>query len=220
MNENDTPKLSAKELLVPLKDVAMDYAELGIDAISNDGILKEIPLIRSVAAFFALGNKIHDKHVERQIHRFLVALNANEIPAEKLAAHRQRFDDNPKQAEKELHLVLITLDRSTEEEKAVFYGKLYRAYLMGKVDFDRFSELVEVVNRLFLQDVHILQHLRFNPAIGVRAESYQFSRLISIGLCATSESQLRQSTAILGGGYHLTILGKTLIDLIGQYDLL
>lgn len=218
MNENGTPKLNAKDLLVPLKDAAMDYAELGIDAISNDGLLKEIPLIKSVSAFLALGNKIHDKHVERQLHRFLVALNANKIPADKLEAHRQRFDDNPKQAEKELHLVLITLDRSTEEEKAVMYGKLYRAYLMEKIDYEYFSELVEVVNRLFLQDVDILRHLRFNPAIGIRAESYQFSRLISIGLCASSEAQLRHGTAILGTGYHLTVLGKTLIDLIDQYD--
>ena len=39
-----------------------EYAEIGLDAITEDGMLKDIPIVSTAVALYKIGNSISDRH--------------------------------------------------------------------------------------------------------------------------------------------------------------
>lgn len=208
--------IDPKEILAPVGETIKDISEMGIDSFLDDGIVKDIPLIKSVFAVYHMGKSIYAHHMYRQLIAFLKGVDAGSIPETKRIEHTIQMDQNPEKAQKELHLVLYTIDRSNEEEKASYFGKLYRAFVMAEIGWGQFTELTEVLTRMFIQDLPILRQLKAGPIVNEDNGMYQCQRLQAIGLSTPPVTNITNGTLMMEHEYHITSLGCLLLEILDQ----
>ena len=56
-------------------DTVGDLAEVGLDAVMDDGILKDIPILSTVVGLYRIGHTIRERHTIKQLALFVAELN-------------------------------------------------------------------------------------------------------------------------------------------------
>lgn len=80
----------------PLTDVGIDFLELGIDSVLQDGLLREIPIVGTIVRMCRFAQNVHDRNLLRQTLVFINEFNSGNISAEKIEKHREKLKQNPK----------------------------------------------------------------------------------------------------------------------------
>lgn len=205
-----------ESLIEPLEDTAVDIAEVFLDTVFEDGILKDIPIIGTLAAFTKVGISLRERNLAKNTYAFILGFRKRAISTGIKNKYRERMKD-PKAAEKELGYALTLLDRETQYQKAVFLGRAYRAFVDEAISWDKFVELSEAISRMFMIDFkHLLRVAKGMPLnCGVREdELYGMQRLEGLGLISEIESHASGTTFVMTGGYKTTSLGRCLISLM------
>lgn len=172
-----------KSLFSPTYELAAEYAEIGLDALMENEVLKEIPVVKTLCSICKIGYNIHERTLIKQTLAFLREFNAGSISPEKLAEHRKKLEADPKEAEKELGRVLILLGSQVEQVQSQVLGSFYAAYIKGAVSWDKFCELSEANRRMFVGDYRILLKAAGWGGIKIlNRDLYRVDRLISLGL--------------------------------------
>lgn len=169
-----------------LCDALADIAEVGLDAVLQDGLLKDLPVVGSILALYKTGAGIRERNFIRQTAVFIKSFNDSSIEPERLEEHRRRLEEDPKEAERELGRVMLLLDRTIEAEQSRVLGKFYAYYVLGALSWAKFVELSEANSRMFLEDYRELLQIGTHPVgqdddISERRE-YRVRRLESLGL--------------------------------------
>lgn len=204
-----------ESLIEPLGDTAIDIAEVFLDTVFEDGILKDIPIIGTLAAFTKVGISLRERNLAKNTYAFILGFRKRAISTEQINKYRERMKD-PKAAEKELGYALTLLDRETQYQKAVFLGRAYRAFVDEAISWDKFVELSEVISRMFMIDFkHLLRVAKGRPLnFGLREdELYGMQRLEGLGLISEIKPHVSGTTLVMDGGYKTTSLGRCLIGL-------
>lgn len=166
-----------------IEDVGIEFAELGIDSILADGILKDIPIVGTIVGVGKLAHNVHDRNLLRQTLTFINEFNKGLVSHEKKEKHRKKLQDNPKKLEEELGRVLILLDRNIDTIKSTFEANFYAAYVEEKIKWNDFCELCDITDRLFIADIANLKEAYENNGVrGSTSLSYKHDRLNSVGL--------------------------------------
>lgn len=124
---------------------------------------------------------------------FINELNSGNILTEKLKSHQEELKNNPKKAEKELGRILIILDQTIDNQKAFYYGKLYKSYINEIISWDLFVEFCEINDRLYIGDFNLLA-LIYNKSISDttnRKDLYKIERLNSVGVIGLTPKSIR-----------------------------
>lgn len=176
-----------------IADVGIDFAELGIDSILSDGVLKDIPIVGTIVGVGKLAHNVHDRNLLRQTLTFINEFNRGLVSHEKKGKYRKKLQDNPKKLEEELGRVLKLLDRNIDTVKSTFEANFYAAYVDEQIKWDEFCELCDITDRLFIADIANLKEAYENNGVkGSIILSYKHDRLNSVGL-------LENDTRISGG---------------------
>lgn len=88
-----------------------DLAEVGLDAILNDGLLKDVPVISTAIALYKIGNSIKDRHYIKKLVVFLDEINNGIADEKKRNEYRQKLQDNEDVRNQELEYLMILVDR-------------------------------------------------------------------------------------------------------------
>jgi len=186
-----------------------DLAELGIDSILNDGLLKDIPIVGTLLGITKIGQNLHDRNLLRQTLQFIYDFNNGDIDREKLNDYKERIESDGKKAEQELGRVLLILNSTLEQQKATLLANLFRSYVNGKIDWSEFCEFSEIVRMLFLGDLAFLAAIysgKTNSTTNLKL--YPFGRLSSLGLITTSVKTVGGGTRMRTDDYvYLSELG-------------
>lgn len=93
------------------------------------------------------------------------------------------MNENEKKLEEELGRVIILLDQYFDPKRSRMLGKFYKTYVNEQINWERFLELSEANNRVFISDIELLlKAYRGNGIYMANEELYEIDRLISIGL--------------------------------------
>lgn len=178
-------------LALDASEIAQDYVELGIDSIVDNEVIKNIPIVKSLVSAGKIINSIYERNLAKNLLIFLNELNSGNIDKEKLNKHINVLK-NPKQSEKELGRFLIILNQTIDNEKAVLYGKIYKAFINQKIAWDEVIEYTEIVSRLFIQDLEVLKDLFDNKTIIVKDRSsiFKIDRLYALGIVGFKPKEL------------------------------
>jgi hypothetical protein len=181
-------------------DLAKDYSEIALDSILTDGIIKDIPIIGSIANLFKLGQSIRDRHLIKKIIKFLNRLS--DIPVEEKEKFIKRLNDEDKNGEL-FEKILIVLDRLDETIKAEMVGNLFRMYVMGVISKHLFLRGSSIVDRGVISDLVklCLSHSRvyygdtasdeMNQLVDREVGLHQFEQnLLSLGLMEQNIDQV------------------------------
>lgn len=211
-----------------VKDAIKDLSEVTVDSVMEDGLLKDIPIVRTVVALCKTGLNIKERNFIRQTIIFIKQFNDGSLSDEQLIEHYQELNNNPTLAEKEMNVIINFLSDNNEEELSQISGRLYLAYVKGALSWSKFGELIEVNRRMFVGDYRVLKSLDHNHS-DIK-EKYRVGRLVGLGLVVEYDSPAAKNSffesfskgtsrqkalaSIYRPDYQITNLGKTLLQFV------
>ena len=129
-----------------------------------------------------------------------------DIPEEEKKKFLKKLDANPKFRRKVGETLVLLLDRLDDMEKPELVGKLFKAYMLGRIEFPAFQRLAAAVERAYLPDLFELK----GYYDGQSSDDAIAQRLASHGLLHFSVEVL------IGGGkirYSISGLGELLVEI-------
>lgn len=164
--------------------IAGDIAEVGLDSILEDGLLKDIPIVSVAVAIYKIGTSLKERHNLKKLSIFIGEINRRICDDQKREEYKARFQSNDKFRNQEIEYLLVLIDRYISYDKPTMLAKLYIAYLDGIIIWEELTMYAEVVDRFFLLDFRTLisdaDEIIVHRNIG--GESVQ--RLVALGLMA------------------------------------
>lgn len=163
-------------------DMAKEYAEIALDSLLNEGILKEIPIVGTIFNLGKCGLTIKNLQFTRNYLTFLQEVRNNEKTVMELEKHIEELNNNPKQME----TLLIYLEEYKSVDKIKYMANIYRAFLSPnilKVNWEETLIFFELLDRLLPSDIEDLKKMM---TYGARATEFNdhsgLLRLSALGL--------------------------------------
>lgn len=175
-------------------DVTIDIFEM----------LSDIPCIGSLLKLGMVGSKYMELQFIKKVAKFLRA-DIEISQKEKL-----EFLDklSAKKRKRMVDYILQYILRAEDDEKADLMGYIYKACVLGQIDYDMFLRLCSIVDHAFLYDLRML------PMYVNRNEEYTIAanNFINLGLIDNSVSGMLVNVP----SYKLNGIGLKLHDILEQ----
>jgi len=149
----------SKELLNPSLDLSIDYAELALDNIIENELLKETPIIKTIAALSKTGYLIREKWFLKKLLTFIKQLNSGDIDPIKLEKFKEKFDNNNTYQDKVVDQIIIMNDAFKDITKAKIFANLFKAYIEAQFDWERLHSLLIILDQLHPEGYKVLEKL-------------------------------------------------------------
>lgn len=162
-----------------------DLVEVGLDAITADGILKDIPLISTAVAIYKIRDSILERYNMKKLIAFLNEINNGIADEQKREKYQQKFQNNEKFRNQEIEYLLILINRYISYEKPVILAKLYCAYLDERITWREMVAYSETIDLLLTGDIDVLKQQDVAKEISILNRTLgneSFLRLVSVGL--------------------------------------
>lgn len=181
MEEQSLALSFRSSLTEEVSGIAGEYLELGLDALVEDGLFKDIPIVSTAVAVYRIGKSIREKHHVAKLISFLNEINNGITDAEKREEYREKFASNEKFRNQELEYILILTDRYIGFDKPKMLAKLYLAYLNEIINWITFIKYAECIDRFLPGDQLVLDSTEIEKA--QYNDNYDaVSRLEALGL--------------------------------------
>lgn len=191
MNDNNLSLALHDSISEETTNTLIDYSELALDSVLDDGLFKDVPILRTALSVYKIGKSMKERHYIKKLARFICSLNAGIATEESRNYYKNKIIDNSQKRNQELEYILVLIDRYISYDKPDMLAKLYLAYLNQKILWQEFCMYAEVIDRFLTGDCSTLcsdaEKYISHGNIGVES----VLRLISMGLmCETGSSSL------------------------------
>ena len=138
-----------------LAPVAQDLAELAIDSVLDDGLLRDVPVIGALVGLWNAQRSVRDRLYLTKMLKFFGPLSKAPLEARRNFVETTLNSDRKKQkfSEAVVHLV----ERADSSEKTELYGRFFLAHIQGQYEYEHVLKICSMIDRSFLPD---LRHLR------------------------------------------------------------
>jgi hypothetical protein len=140
MEENSLAIIVQTGLVDPGIDLSTDLTEIAIDTIFTDGILKEIPIVKSIVAISKAGLAIKDMHFAKKILTFFQEFHKGNISQEKRDEFLNKLITDTPYRQDVMEQIIIYNDRFLITAKSKILANLLLAHVNGNIDWETFSE--------------------------------------------------------------------------------
>ncbi len=132
-----------------IKVIGGDLMEVGLDALLNDGLLRDIPIIGMLISAGKAAGSISNFLLTKKIIRFIFQLKDTTLE------ERKKFLDELGSNRKNdiLENLMLILDKHDNYQKSEIQGKLLSSYIKGKIsvyDYDKLTYAVSMLDGNFL----------------------------------------------------------------------
>jgi len=134
-----------------LTDIAKNLAEVGIDTFITEGLLKDIPVVSTLIGIVKYAKSIPDFIFASKVNKFLSSLSS--IEQQKIDDFLNEIKEDKEKNNKAGQIVIFNLDAANCLKKAEIIGLLFKAYIQGKLNFETFEEMCNIVNFVDTNDL-------------------------------------------------------------------
>lgn len=202
--EDKTLSLSfEKSLDSNMFDDIGEIADLGINLLMDNEILKNIPFVSTTMRIYHIGKTVHDRIYISKLIAFLNEINNGIADENERKKYQEKFKCNENFRNKELEYILILIDRYIDCKKPKMLSKLYLAYLDEQIDWQDFLTYAEVIDRLLIRDYELFISDKETFTVRVEIEEDSILRLESLGLLADVSNAKRYNN-VENGFYRTT----------------
>ncbi len=139
-----------------LADVVFDTAEVALDGILSEGVLKELPVVGAIVKTVRAGHSIADELFIRKLLRFLKELQS--VPRDERERLLQKYPDSSDDQRILGENLLLALERLDDVEKPSVLARFFAAYVNSEIDYTTFTRLACALERFNLE---LLPNLRW-----------------------------------------------------------
>lgn len=133
-----------------LSNLAVSFGEVGIDAILDNGILRDIPILSSILGGINAVGSVRDALFAKKLVSFLSELS--DIPVEQRQNMIDLIDNSNgfkvKVGEKLIYIIEKAEDHYTSKIVAIFFAE----FLTEKITYDQFLKVSRIINNMFIGD--------------------------------------------------------------------
>lgn len=176
-----------KGLKEPNFDLGVDYAEMFLDTLLDDEVIRNIPIVKTIVGAVKGGIAIREVFLAKKILTFLKEFHSGQLDNSKKEAFLGKLNSNPKFKEKVVEQVTILNDRFISVKKSVILSNLFKAHINDKFGWEEFCELGEHLDDMHTRAFDVLKNTAEsdNP---FKLKSYEPEKdgggvLLSSGLC-------------------------------------
>jgi hypothetical protein len=208
MSENKGIELINSIASNELSSGMRNLGEVALDTILQEGILRDIPVLNTIVAFYKAGVEIHHQLFLTKIINFLKELS--NTPLEKREKFVEEIKRNPTQEREFEKTLLLLIDRADSLQKPSILGKLLKHHILGNISYEDATRLSYMVDRVYISDLSYL--LNFNS--GVQRNQIIAASLQSIGLLSFAGidgGTLGEETSSGGVSYELNEYASMLL---------
>lgn len=185
------------------RNIGENFFEIGIDSILEDGILKDIPIIKTISSLYKAGISIKDRYF---IKKMLIFLNhVRDIELEDRVNFLSKLNDS--QLGEKLILILNRLD---DLEKPELIANLFRKLTYHKIDYITFQRLALIIEKCFIEDLKFLKQNKKDVITGIEALGLANSGLAS--LASFDGGEFKEVDYNPERDYKINELGKLIIQ--------
>jgi hypothetical protein len=197
-----------------LKNIATDLGEVALDSLSEDGLVKDIPVIGTIAKVYSVGATVKGKIFERKIIKFLI--NLEEISEEKRVDFVRRITTDDKHSQKVGEHLIVLLDRMDDMNKPAYLAKLLAAYIENNIDYEMFLRLSSIIDKAFLPDLGKLHNYKKHQYGGWITTSLENLGLVYLSV-VDGGSYDEDGNPTGGNRYYISDLGELMLSIIQEY---
>lgn len=157
--EGKIGKALEEEILDTTLDLAVDYAEIAIDNILENEIIKELPVVKTLAGLIRGGLAIKERFFLKKLLVFLKEFHEAEIDDERLKKFKERFSSNDRFKEKVTENILVFIERFESSIKSKVLARLFKSYIDDKLDWQKFVNLSICLDNLHPIGFDVLDQL-------------------------------------------------------------
>lgn len=148
-NPNKSLELVIKDSSLP--ELSKDYAELVIDGIMDEGVLKDIPLVGTVLGVMKFGNSVNKHLAAKKIYKFLFELH--KIPVKKRVQKIDEINSSKKYQSSVGEMIFELLEKIESDGKPEIVGKLFAAVINEKIDYQIYLKCSHIIKNIFYYDL-------------------------------------------------------------------
>lgn len=203
--EKDTLSASFRDSLKALDRPSCSWAEVTLEEILDNNILKEIPFISTAISIYKTTKDIIGYHNIKKLAIFIDSINQGIKNPESLKKYRAKFQDNEKFRNQELECLLVLINRYITYDKPSILAKLYLAYLDETIIWEEFLMYAEVIDRFLLLDCDMLTTNSKKVIVPRNIGGESVLRLVGLGLMAERSTSTSPFAKRSNGNYSLTM---------------
>lgn len=178
-NTKDINQIISYEIKNKSLDLTIDYSELALDEILKDGILKEIPLVKSLVVFYNIYNSVVARYNVKKILTFFREFNSSIIQSDKLEKFKSKFSEDKNYQSKVIEVIVLLNERFIQTEKSKILAKLLISYIEEKISWDDFNDLCVVLDNIHPKGLCFLKKMAkenfYNHGRDQEGEALMFS---------------------------------------------
>jgi len=171
-----------------LGNTLSDVAEIAIDSIIDDGLLKDLPIIGSIVNISKATVSIRDKIFTKKILIFLKGLDS--CPIKKREEFLKKISTNLKKKEKLGETLIVILDRLNDMNKSVIIANLFKAFIEENLTYQEFTKISNIVSNVQLDDLQFMRNNK-KPMMELPKDILEYlamNGLMNIGLISPTNS--------------------------------
>lgn len=153
-NVNSISESFSKSIVKNTEDIVLDAAEVVLDSIIDDEIIRDIPIIKYVFTAYKIVDDIKGRFFIRKLQNFVNNFNSGITTEQEIQRRRAEFVDGNR--DRELAYIVVIVDRYLDVDKPAILAKFYLAYLDKTVSWNEFCSYSEVINMLLKDDMKYL----------------------------------------------------------------
>jgi hypothetical protein len=132
------------------RDLSVDFLEVGLDLITDNELLREIPILGSLVKIAIIKNSISEKLLLKKLDLFL---NEFDKQAGSKKSDLLKKLDLPEEKQKIGENLLLLIDKFDEFEKPQILAKIFVSYLSANITQLEFFRMGRAVNIAFIADL-------------------------------------------------------------------
>lgn len=193
-------------------DTVADYGQRAIELVSSSDLVKEIPLLKTVAFAGAAIQCIRDEMLISKIGAFLAPLA--DVTTEERQSMVERLQADSKYRRRVGENLVELLDRTESYRKPKIFGEIFAALARGQIDVGMLQRLISATERLPTMEIENVRRFvesKLNAADRAKIDMESIYALINSGLAQSHVA------APIGGTvttYFATKTGETFVELM------
>ncbi|WP_262147550.1 hypothetical protein [Chryseobacterium foetidum] len=148
-----------------------DFAEISLDSLAKDEIIKDIPMIGTISKLLSIGTTINDRLFTKKLFQFLKELE--DINQDLILKEINYIDDSERYTQKVGEKLLEIITRIDSDEKPKIVGRLFKSFLLKEIDYNKFLKLSHLVENVFLLEILVIKEAEKYPRSFINKLGYE-----------------------------------------------
>ncbi|MTJ10619.1 hypothetical protein [Anabaena sp. UHCC 0204] len=185
MNRKDSKKITEFLMEViqnsEVVDRLKDFAEIGIDELLDDGIIKDIPIISSVYSMIKLNSTVREITFLKKIISFYAEIGY--VDHKFKDKFMLKYQSDPQYRKQVGEYIINALDRFDQINKAEAFGKIFAAYIRNEIKYNELTQYSYALDKIDFLNINILKDFylsKMSPDKTYFLQNFVFPGLVSI----------------------------------------